>query len=88
MEAPFPYGTLKGTSKEVMGQAIGGDQDDYALGELGIPSVTAEIGFEGEFIEEWRARSVETARDILFEQTPWLEYIYEHLPEYGEIVYQ
>jgi len=25
MEAPFPYGTLKGTSKEVMGQAIGGD---------------------------------------------------------------
>jgi hypothetical protein len=37
------------------------------LGELGIPSVTAEIGFEGEFIEEWRAKSVNTARDILNE---------------------
>lgn len=38
---------MKGTSKDTMGQAIGGDQDDWALAELGIPSVTAEVGFVG-----------------------------------------
>ena len=42
---------------------------------MSIPSVTAEIGFEGEFIEEWRAISIETAKDVLFDQTLWLEYI-------------
>lgn len=52
-KAPFPVGEMKGTSKEVMGQAIGGDQDDWTLAELGIPSVTAEIGYEGEFIDDW-----------------------------------
>ena len=42
-----------GTSKEVMGLALGGDQDDWALSELGIPSVTAELGYAGQFIDEW-----------------------------------
>jgi len=28
-----------------------------------------------------------TANDIMKEQSPWIEYIYRHLPEYGEIVY-
>jgi len=44
---------MKGTSKDTMGQAIGGDQDDWALAELGIPSVTAEVGFVGQFKDEW-----------------------------------
>jgi len=43
-DASFAGNTLKGTSKEVMGVAIGGDQDDWTLAELGIPSVTAEVG--------------------------------------------
>jgi hypothetical protein len=30
-----------------MGITIGGDQDDWTLGELGIPSVTSEIGYVG-----------------------------------------
>jgi hypothetical protein len=53
-EAPFPVGTLKGTSRDTMGQAIGGDQDDWALAELGIPSVTTEVGFVGQFKDEWQ----------------------------------
>jgi hypothetical protein len=32
---------MKGTSKEVMGLALGGDQDDWTLDELGIPWVRA-----------------------------------------------
>jgi len=58
---------MKGTSKETMGQAIGGDQDDWTLAELGIPSVTAEVGFVGQFIDEWRVRDAGTANDILEE---------------------
>ena len=58
---------MKGTSKEVMGQAIGGDQDDWTLGELGIPSVTAEVGFVGQFIDEWRVKDEKTANDIVEE---------------------
>lgn len=46
-DAPFPSGTMKGTSKEVMGLALGGDQDDWTLDQLGVPSVTAELGFSG-----------------------------------------
>lgn len=64
-EAPFPVGEMKGTSKEVMGIAIGGDQDDWTLGELGIPSVTAEVGYVGQFFDEWRVRDPSTATDIV-----------------------
>ena len=46
-KAPFPDHTMKGTSKNVMGETIGGDQDDWTVAELGIPSATAEIGYQG-----------------------------------------
>ena len=58
---------MKGTSKEVMGIAIGGDQDDWTLDKLGIPSVTAEVGFVGQFIDEWKVRDAGTANDIMQE---------------------
>jgi hypothetical protein len=77
---------MTGTSKETMGVAIGGDQDDWTLGELGIPSVTAEVGYVGQFLDEWQVRDASTAQDIMQEQSLWLEYIYEHLPEFGAIV--
>jgi len=50
-----------------MGIAIGGDQDDWTLAELGIPSVTAEVGFVGQFKDEWRVIDASTASDILQE---------------------
>ena len=40
----LPEGTVTGTSKQVMGITIGGDQDDWTVDTLGIPSVTSEIG--------------------------------------------
>jgi hypothetical protein len=52
-EAGFPADTKTGTAQDVMGETVGGDQDDWTLGELGIPSVTAEIGSELQFIHEW-----------------------------------
>jgi hypothetical protein len=34
----------EGNSQAVLGQLVGGDADDYITGELGIPSVTPELG--------------------------------------------
>ena len=44
--ALFPLGTTKGTSFQVIGEVIGGDQDDCAVDVHGIPSATAKIGHE------------------------------------------
>ena len=77
---------MKGTSKEVMGLALGGDQDDWTLDTLGIPSVTAELGFVGQFNDEWSLKDTSTGNDILKEQGAWMEYVFAHLPEYGQVV--
>ena len=69
-----------------MGLALGGDQDDWTLDNLGIPSVTAELGYVGQFIEEWQLKDTMTGNDILREQSQWMEYVFLHLPEYGQIV--
>jgi len=56
---------MKGTSKEVMGLALGGDQDDWTLDTLGIPSITAELGFTGQFDDEWSVKDSGTGTEIL-----------------------
>jgi hypothetical protein len=48
--------------------------------------VTAEVGYVGQFIDEWRVRDAGTAQDIMQEQSAWIQYIYQHLPEFGKIV--
>ena len=68
-----------------MGETVGGDQDDWTLSELGIPSVTSEIGYTGQFINEWQVVDAMTAKDILVEQGAWIDYIYGHLGEFGKI---
>lgn len=69
-----------------MGIAIGGDQDDWTLAQLGVPSVTAEVGYVGQFIDEWQVHDAGTAQDIMDEQSQWITYIYQHLPEFHKIV--
>ena len=68
-----------------MGETVGGDQDDWTLSELGIPSATSEIGYTGQFINEWQVADAMTAKDILVEQGAWIDYIYSHLAEFGKI---
>lgn len=45
---------MKGNSYEVIGDKMGGDADDYMLDTFGIPSITAEMGYFGQFIKDWR----------------------------------
>ena len=57
-DAKFPDSNEhKGNSKSIIGDQIGGDMDDWILSNYNIPSVTGEIGNEGDFIDEWTAKS-------------------------------
>jgi hypothetical protein len=52
--AQFPEGNQHaGNSKDIIGDQIGGDMDDWILATFNIPSVTGELGNENDFIEEW-----------------------------------
>jgi hypothetical protein len=42
-----------GNSHDLIGEKIGGDMDDWILGALGIPSVTAELGLEEQYTGSW-----------------------------------
>lgn len=79
-EAPFPAGmSNNGNAKDIIGEKIGGDGDDYILGELNIPSVTAELGTEGQYIEEWQVKNVDEAVKICADNSQYLEFTYEKL---------
>jgi hypothetical protein len=84
--APFPDGVMKGNSYEVIGDKMGGDADDYMLSTFGIPSVTAEMGFFGQYIEDWRCSSKAICYEILRENTRWIEYIFKNLTRISEHV--
>lgn len=84
--APFPDGVMKGNSYEVIGDKMGGDADDYMLATFGIPSVTAEMGFFGQYIDDWRCSSKAICYEILRENTRWIEYIFKNLTSIAEHV--
>ena len=69
-----------------MGETVGGDQDDWTLSALGIPSVTSEVGYVGQFKNDWQIVDAQTAKDLMNEQGAWIDYIYAHLGEFGKIV--
>ena len=70
-----------------MGETVGGDQDDWTLSALGIPSVTSEVGYVGQFKNDgWNIVDSQTAKDLMNEQGAWMDYIYAHLGEFGKIV--
>jgi len=85
--APFPNGVMKGNSHDVIGDVMGGDADDYMLSTYGIPSVTAEMGFYGQFVDDWTCSNKQICYDIIKENTRWIEYVFENLPSIAEKVH-
>lgn len=76
-EATFPEGmNHDGNAKDIIGERIGGDCDDYILSEFRIPSVTAELGREGQYIEEWQNKNNEEAQKICEDNSDYLEFTY------------
>ena len=64
---------------DLMGQRIGGDMDDWVLQNLGIPSITNELGEENQYENGWVVTNRDTARNIVLENSNWLEFAYEKL---------
>ena len=85
--APFPEGVMKGNSYEVIGDVMGGDSDDYMLATYGIPSVTTEMGFFGQFIKDWRCQSKAVCFEILSQNTRWMEYVFKHVNDIATHVF-
>jgi hypothetical protein len=81
--AIFPTGTVKGNSMQVMGKTIGGDADDYITENFAIPSVTAEIGDPGNFVQQWVAKDKESAFNVLNQNIQWVDYIFLNLPDFS-----
>mmetsp|Transcript_31175 Transcript_31175/g.47705 ORF Transcript_31175/g.47705 Transcript_31175/m.47705 type:complete len:114 (+) Transcript_31175:1561-1902(+) len=62
-----------------MGEKIGGDMDDWILGTLDIPSVTAELGFEDSYVAQWTIKSKAEALKICEDNEQWLEHTFSKL---------
>jgi len=75
MRAQFPSRTLFGNAGAVIGEKMGGDADDYVLSKFGIPSVTAELGANDEYLDTWMCKDERSCFNILAENAPWIEYI-------------
>ena len=75
---------LKGNSYEVIGDVMGGDCDDYIMSTFGIPSVTSEMGYFGQYIQDWRCQSKGVCFEIIRENSRWMEYIFQHLGDIAE----
>ena len=82
--APFPDGVMKGNSYEVIGDKMGGDADDYILATFGIPSVTSEMGYFGQYIKDWRCQTKSVCYEILRDNGRWIEYIMSHITTIGQ----
>ena len=68
--------TNNGNSKDILGEKIGGDGDDWILDNLNIPSVTAELGTEGQYIEEWTIKDVPNAVQICTDNYEYLDHTF------------
>ena len=81
--AQFPPNVKTGNAFDAIKETVGGDADDWIMETYGIPSVTSEIGYENQFIEDWVVKSKEMALDIVKNNSIWLDYIFKKLPTYA-----
>jgi len=51
--------------------------DDWVLATFNIPSITSEIGTEDEFIGGWQSKSTEVSYQLVKDNQPWLEYVFQ-----------
>lgn len=82
-KANFPPNLKTGNAWDVIEEKVGGDADDYITATYKIPSVTSEIGFAEQFIEDWVVKSKEIAFDICKLNGYWLEYVFLNLPKFS-----
>ena len=78
-DSSFPAGTLRGNAWESLRYTSSGEQSDWILGALGIPSICPEIGssnfFSYDFVIPYRSVLIE----VLEENINWLENTYSKI---------
>lgn len=75
-QSTFPSGTLHGNAWEALKYTSSGEQSDWILGELGIPSICPEIGLSDFFSYMWNIPFRRVVSNVLEENLNWLENTY------------
>lgn len=78
-QSKFPEGTLHGNAWEALHYTSSGEQSDWILGELGIPSICPEIGSSDYFSYMWNIPFRRVVSNILEENLNWLENTYNKI---------
>lgn len=78
-ESKFPEGTLNGNAWETLRYTSSGEQSDWILGELGIPSICPEIGSSDIFSFDFFIPIRRIVVNILEENLNWLENTYKKI---------
>lgn len=81
----FPQGTLSGNAWEALKYTSSGEQSDWILGELGIPSICPEIGSSDFFSFMWNIPFRRVMVNILEENLNWLENTYAKIGNQIEV---
>ena len=63
---------MGGNSYSIIGDAIGGDMDDWVLDTYGIPSITSELGDDEQYKGYWENRSAQMALSIIKDNQDWI----------------
>ena len=82
----FPTSTQFGNSGEVMGQRIHGDADDYVMSSYGIPSVTAELGKQDSYINDWLCKGQFECYQVLNDNNQWVNYLLQNIETIAKTV--
>lgn len=84
--AQFPNGVKFGNSGQVMGEQMNGDCDDYMMMTYGVPSVTSEMGYDEEYVDNWICKSSAICFDILDQNSKWMEYVFSSVNKIAAVV--
>ena len=75
-ESTFPEGTLNGNAWNALRYHSSGEQSDWILGDLGIPSICPEMGSSDYFSYQYIIPFRKTMISVLEENINWLENTY------------
>lgn len=78
-EAKFPNNVMTGNAFNSLGYISSGEQSDWILGELGIPSICPEIGSSDMFAYNFTLPYRKNLVDILLQNIDWMEHTYKKL---------
>lgn len=76
-ETNFPKHILTGNAFDSLGYISSGEQSDWILGELGIPSICPEIGSSDMFAYNFTLPYRKNLVDILLQNIDWMEHTYK-----------